>query len=194
LSSARDISPDVNILTAPSGEISMNGMNLLGSRASWLRILAMTHILATIIFAAMALFVDPSWAGQWLNTFGGTGYNVVQRMLLFVCLGFGGVHIAIGLAAVLVVIALSGGRSPASQSRLLTIYLAVTGLFFVTKVVGWVGFQLQGVMLGSGAATEAGGWAMVGMEIGWAALICLPAIVILLSGCFNRCERSPVLA
>lgn len=91
-------------------------------------------------------------------------------------------------SAVLVLVALSRGRAPATRTRLLGVYLAIVVAFLVVKAVGLlVGVQMQLPMFdrhvvdAAGVIRRVSGWWIVGTFLAQASLACIPAFAIVLS-------------
>ncbi len=136
-------------------------------------------------------WLDPTWIGESFTTFSGGGYTPGQRALLFLSVGSGGFHLVVAFSAVLVLVALSRGRAPATRTRLLAVYLGIVAAFLVAKAVGLVmGLQVQLPMFdvhtldGAGVLTRVSGWRIVGTFLAQASLSCIPAFAIVLSGVF----------
>lgn len=165
-------------------------MNLLspsGSRASFMRVVTTVHLAIGVLIVGGLFWLDPTWIGGSFRTFSSDGYAPGQRALLFLSVGSGGFHLVVAFSAVLVLVALSRGRAPAIREGLMGLYFGIVALYLVAKFIGIVGFQMQGVMFapGGGAATELGGWGMVGILYAQAALVCIPAFAIMLSYLFD---------
>ena len=164
-----------------------------GSCASFLRVLTTVHLAIAVFIVGAFFWLDPTWVRQLFTTFSSGGYAPGQRALLFLSVGSGGFHIAVAFSAVLVLVALSKGRAPAMRTRLLGVYLGIVATFLGAKIIGLVGFQMQGAMFAPGgrAATELGGWWMAGILYAQAALACIPAFAIVLSSLFKRLPTPP---
>ena len=171
----------------------MNLLSPTGSRASFLRVVATVHLVLAVIVVGAFFWLDPTWISQAFTTFSNQGYTPGQQALLLMSIGSGGLHVVVAFSAVLVLVALSKGRAPAMRTRLLGVYLGIVATFLVAKIIGLVGFQMQGAMFAPGgrAATELGGWWMAGILYAQAALACIPAFAIVLSSLFNRLPAPP---
>jgi hypothetical protein len=159
-----------------------------GPRASFLRVLTVVHLVLVVVIVGGFLWVDPASITDWFTTFATSRSTLSQRAVLFVAMGSGGLHIAIAVSAVLVPIALSRGRAPATRTRLLGVYLAFVLAFLVVKAVALViGLQMQLPMFdiqqidSAGAVSDVNPWGIVALLLAHASLACIPAFALVLS-------------
>lgn len=152
-----------------------------GSRASFMRVLTTVHLAIGVLIVGGLFWLDPTWIGESFTTFSSGGYTPGQRALLFLSVGSGGFHIVVAFSAVLVLVALSRGRAPATRMVPLAVYLGIVAIFLVAKIIGIVGLQTQVAMFAPAAAFEIGSMWAVGTFLAQAALACIPAFAIVLS-------------
>jgi hypothetical protein len=162
----------------------MHILSPTGSRASILRVLTTVRLVLAVFIVGAFFWLDPTWISHAFTTSSSKVYTPVQRALLFLSVGSGGLHVVVAFSAVLVLVALSRGRAPATRMALLAVYLGIVAMFLVAKIIGIVGLQTQVAMFAPGAAFEMGSWWAVGTFLAQASLACIPAFALLLSSLF----------
>lgn len=152
-----------------------------------MRVLTTVHLAIGVLIVGGLFWLDPTWIGESFTTFSSGGYTPGQRALLFLSVGSGGFHIVVAFSAVLVLVALSRGRAPATRMVPLAVYLGIVVVFLVAKAVGLVvGVVMQlpvfvwHVVDAAGVIRRVSGW-IVGTFLAQAALVCIPAFAIVLS-------------